>query len=180
MLLDAALLLLLSGLPVDPHAGENQLTTLKVVERRGSADLLWQDAEDVVKGTITPFPIRAGSPFTVSIFVGTLQGEDFTGPVTLGLRPLEALGGTDTVTVERGPGAKTWVHAFTASEEGPHRLEVSFRTTHLKVVRGELTVLEPLLPRWLSYAVGGGLIALSVSIGAWLTLARRKEGQASR
>jgi hypothetical protein len=100
--------------------------------------------------------------------------------VTVGLRPLEALGGTDTVTLQRGPGEKTWVHDFTASEEGPYRLEVSFRTTHLKVVRGELTVQEPLLPRWLSYAVGGGLIALSVSIGAWLTLARRKEGQAAR
>lgn len=179
MLLNAALLILVSGLPVDVHAGESDLTTLKVVERKGSADLMWQDVEDVVKGTITPFPVRAGAPFTVSVFVGTVQGEDFGGPVTLGLRPLEALGGTDAVTLARGPGEKTWVHTFTAAEDGPHRLEVSFRTTHLKVVRGLVTVEEALLPKWLLYAVGGGLIALSVSIGAWLTLARRKEGQAS-
>lgn len=180
MLLNAALLILVTGLPVDVHAGESELTTLKVVERVGSADFAWQDAEDVVKGTIKPFPVRAGAPFTVSVFVGTVQGgEEFSGPVTLALRPMGALGGTDAATVSRGPGEKSWVHVFTADEAGPHRIEVSFRTTYLKVVRGQLTVQEGLLPRWLLYAIGGGLIALSVSIGVWLTLARRKEGQAS-
>jgi hypothetical protein len=177
MLLNAALAILLSNLPVDVHAGENALTTLKVVVRQGSADLAWQDAEDVVRGTVTPWPVRAGTPFTVAVFVGTVQGQDFDGPVTVGLRPLEDLGGTDAATLTRGPGEKTWVRTFTAGEDGPHRLEVSFRTTHLKVVRGELMVEPALLPKWFVYVVGGGLIAVSLAIGAWLTF-RRKEGQA--
>jgi hypothetical protein len=177
MFLLAALSSLASGLPVDVHAGENALTALTVNERQGSADLQWHDAEDVVRGTITPFPVRAGAPFTVSVFIGPIQGEAFTGPVTLSVRPLAALGGTDAVTVQPKPGERAWVHAFTADAQGPHRVELAFRTTHLKVVRGELEVHEAPLPRWLSYAVGGGLIAVAITIGVWLTVGRRQEGR---
>jgi hypothetical protein len=65
------------------------------------------------------------------------------------------------------------VHVFTPKQDGEHRLEVSFRTTHLKVARGVIPVAEAKLPRWLSYAIGGGLIAASVSVGVWLTFRRR-------
>jgi hypothetical protein len=178
MLLNVTMVIVLAGLPVDIHAGESALTTMRVEERPGSATVEWRDAEDVIRGTLTPFPIRVGVPFTVSLVVGTVQGEDFTGPVTMALRPLEDLGGTDAVTVARSEGEKAWVHTFTPDDEGQHRLEVSFRTTHLKVVRGVVPVAPAKLPKWLLSALGGGLIAVAVTVGAWLTL-RRREGQAS-
>jgi hypothetical protein len=158
---------------VNIHAGENELTRLRVEERPGHAEVYWADAEDVVRGTLTPFPIRAGTPFTVSLVVGTVQGEDFSGPVTVALRPLADLGGTESATVARRAGERAWVHVFTPKQDGEHRLEVSFRTTHLKVARGVIPVAEAKLPRWLSYAIGGGLIAASVSVGVWLTFRRR-------
>ncbi|MEW5739149.1 MAG: hypothetical protein AB1938_09500 [Myxococcota bacterium] len=176
MIVYATVTLLFSGLPVDMHAGENPLTRLKVQERQGHAEFHWADAEDVVRGTLTPFPIRAGVPFTVSLVVGTVQGDDFTGPVTIAIRPLAEMGGGDAVTISRRAGEKAWVHTFTPTSHGEHRLEVSFRTTHLKVTRGILPVAEARLPRWLLWAIGGGLIAASVSVGVWLTF-RRKDGQ---
>jgi hypothetical protein len=174
MLVYPALALLLSGLPVDVHAGENDLTTFKLIDRPGHHELFWQDAEDVVRGTITPRPTRSGGELTVSLFVGSVQGAPFEGPVTIALRPLEAMGGTEAATVTRGKDDKTWVRRFTPTEPGPHRLEVSFRTTHLKVVRGVLPVEEAPLPRWLLSAIGLGLIAVAVGLGTWWTLSRRE------
>jgi hypothetical protein len=178
MIVYGTVTLLLSSLPVDIHAGENDLTRLRLEERQGHAEVHWADAEDVVRGTLTPFPIRAGTPFTVSLVVGTVQGEDFGGPVTIALRPLAELGGAESATVARRPGERAWVHVFTPDQDGAHRLEISFRTTHLKVTRGVIPVAEAKLPRWLLYAIGGGLIAASVSIGVWLTF-RRKDGVAA-
>lgn len=179
MLLYATLVILTAGLPVDVHAGESDLTALKVEEGVGHGRLQWRDAEDVVRGTVTPWPVRVGEPFTVSLVVSTVQGADFEGPVTIALRPLDELGGTASQTVKRSEGEKAWLATFTPTEEAPHRLEISFRTTHLKVTRGVVPVATGRLPKWLGWALGGGLIALSVTIGAWYTLARRREGQAA-
>ncbi|GMU63265.1 MAG: hypothetical protein AMXMBFR34_50280 [Myxococcaceae bacterium] len=176
MIVYATVTLLLTGLPVDVHAGESELTTLKLDERPGHAQLSWSDAEDVVRGTLTPFPIRAGESFQVALVVGTVQGQGFEGPVTIALRPLEEMGGGESATVTRSAGEKAWLKTFTPQESGPHRLEVSFRTTHLKVIRGIIPVAGPRLPRWLLYAVGGSLLTVSLAIGVWITF-RRKDGE---
>jgi hypothetical protein len=50
---------------------------------------------------------------------------------------------------------------------------VSFRTTRLKVARGEVEVGPAGLPAWLRSAVGAALIVVAVAFGAWLVLRRQ-------
>lgn len=173
-MLTSALLLLLAQMPIDTRAGENELTTIRVDAHRDNAGLQWRDAEDVVHGNITPWPVRAGAPFTVSVSVGTVAG-DFEGPVTLGLRPLEALGGTDSATVSASPGERMWVHTFTPTQAGPHRLDVSFSSTRAKSAQALITVEPAALPAWVSYATGTSLVGIALTVGLWLLATRKKE-----
>ena len=168
----AGLALALAAMPADLHVGDGALTTLHVDRVPGGLNLSWNDTEDLVRGMVTPAPLRDGTPLTVSVNVATYQGAPFDGPVTFSLRPLMALGGADIQTVTRRPGEKLWVATLTPYQGGPHRLEVSFRTTHFKVVSTQLELAEAPLPPWLHFAVGAGLIVMAVGFGAWLVLRR--------
>jgi hypothetical protein len=101
MFLAAYLALLSSQLPVDPRAGENKLTQLQLQVSPHGVTFAWADADEALRGQVSPSPLRAGKTFTVSAVLQPLQGEDFQGPITFSLRPLHELGSTQSVTVER-------------------------------------------------------------------------------
>jgi hypothetical protein len=173
MFLSAYLAILCSQLPVDVRAGENQLTVLEIKNGTNGVSFAWQDADESVRGAISPSP-KAGRTLTISAAVEPLAGAPFEGPVTFSLRPLGAMESADSVTVTKKPGEKAWVATFTPTEAVDHRLEISWRSTHHKVVRGVVPVLQAGLPLWVNWAVGGGMVALAVAIGLWV-LFRSKE-----
>lgn len=174
MFLSAYLAIMLSQLPVDVRAGENPLTQFSFREGPSSLSFEWSDAEDALRGTLTPRPVRAGQPFTISATVQPINGAEFDGPVTFSLRPLDAMGSTQSVTVPRKPGEKAWTTTLTAEDVHEYRLEISWRGTHHKVVRAVLPVSQAGLPPWLTWVVGIGCIALAVGIGAWIILNRKE------
>lgn len=178
MPLAAALALALTQLPVDPRAGEHALSTLRLEAGAGGLALTWQDTEESLKGVLKPGHPRVGQPLTISASVLPLAGPAYEGPVTFALRPLDAMGSTQTATVTRPAGEKTWTATFTPGTPGEHRLEISWRTTHHKVVRGVVPVEEAGMPPWLSWAVGVGLVTLAVLGGVW-SLFRGKESSSS-
>jgi hypothetical protein len=173
MFLSAYLAIVLSQLPVDVRAGENQLQVLDIKPSPNGVSFSWQDADESLRGAISP-GLKVGKTLTISAAVEPLSGPAFEGPVTFSLRPLGAMEGSDAVTVTRKPGEKSWVATFTAIEAVDHRLEISWRSTHHKMVRGVVGVREAGLPQWLNWAVGGGMVALAVAIGLWV-LFRSKE-----
>jgi hypothetical protein len=179
----AAYLALLSGqFPVDPRAGENKLTQLRLEHTPHGYTFAWSDADESLKGQVSPQPLRVGRTLTVSAVLQPLQGEDYRGPLTFSLRPLHELGSTQSVTVERAKdaidggaeGPRGWVAQFTPDEATDYRLEVSWRSTHHKVVRGVVSVKEGGLPPWLTWTMAGGLIAVALSIGLWILFGRKE------
>lgn len=143
--------------------------------QRKSINVAWSDVEDRIQGAITPLKPVVGQPFTVSVHVGSFEGRDFDGPVTMTLKPAGQMGSVDSVTVTRAPGEKTWAHRFTPAQTGMHTLELSFSTTRLKVARGALLVGEPLLPPWFGWVVGGIVVGAGLGIGVFLVLRRTPE-----
>lgn len=174
MFLSAYLAIMLSQLPVDVRAGENRLTQLELKRAPKSLSFEWADTDDALRGTLGPAPIRAGEPFTVSASVQPLTGADFEGPVTFSLRPLDEMGSTQSVTVTKRPGEKSWTTSLTADEAREYRLEISWRGTHHKVVRGVFAVSERGLPSWFTWAMGVGCVVLAVVIGGWILLSRKE------
>jgi hypothetical protein len=186
MFLAAYLVLLSSQLPVDPRAGENKLTQLPLEVTPQGLLFSWSDADEALKGQVSPQPLRAGRTMTVSAVLQPLSGDDYQGPITFSLRPMNELGSTQSVTVARssdGPdggatGPRGWVATFTPEEATDYRLELSWRSTHHKVVRGVVSVREGGLPAWLTWTLAGAMIAIAVSIGVWI-LFRSKESASS-
>ncbi len=174
MFLSAYLAIMLSQLPVDVRAGENRLTQLELKRTPKSLTFEWSDTDDALRGTLSPAPIRAGRPFTVSASVQPISGGDFEGPVTFSLRPLDEMGSTQSVTVTKKAGEKSWATTLTADEPRDYRLEVSWRGTHHKVVRGVFPVAEAGLPSWFTWVVGVGCVVLAVVIGGWILLSRKE------
>ncbi len=175
MFLSAYLAILCSQFPVDVRAGENKLTQLELHESPAGSTFEWTDADDSLRGGLTARPFRVEKSLTISAALEPLTGADFEGPLTFSFRPLDAMGSAQTQTVTRTPGGKTWVATFTPAEAVDHRFEISWRTTHHKVVRGVVSVGERGLPAWLNWVIGGGLVAVAVAIGLWILFARSKE-----
>ncbi len=174
MFLKAYILVTAASLPVDIHAGENPQTVLSVHQASAAWTFSWNDTEDALSGTLSPVPLRAGVPFTLSATVRPISGPEFDGPVTFSLRPLEGMGSVQSVTVKPGKDEKSWAVQLTPPAEGKYRLEIGWATTHHKVVRGELDIKEPLLPQWFPVTVGTLLVALVVGIAAWRLISRKE------
>lgn len=180
MFLAAYLAVLSAQFPVDPRAGENKLTQLDLKLNSAGLTFDWQDNEESARGTITPSQLQVGKPLTVSVTLESLTvNELLDGPVTMSLRPLSDMGGDQTVTVKREKDQKSWVAQFTPKEPGPHRIELSWRSTHHKVVRGIFEVVPEGLPRWVGLSLGGGLVTLAVAIGLWLLFGRKEDKESS-
>ena len=143
-------------------------TPLTLEPSKGALAISWADAEDRVQGSLSPEFPAAGQPMKVSVHVGSFEGAEFTGPVTMTLKPAGQLGGGESATIARQPGEKTWVMTFTPAEGGEHVLELSFRTTHLKVARGSVLVRDAGLPPWFSTVFGVALIGLALGLGLFV------------
>src|SRR4051812_30693528 len=110
-----------------------------------SLDLEWNDAEDRLHGSLRPVDPISGRDLDISIMVGTFQGPDFDGPVTMTLR---GEGDTQTRTVKRGAGEKAWFARFVPASNGDYLLDVSFTTTRLKLLHAKFFVVSAPLDRW--------------------------------
>lgn len=136
------------------------------VERRNNVlELSWSDTEERLQGSIQPDLPRDGEPLKVTLNVGSFAGEEFDGPLTLTLRQAGVPHG-QTLTVKRVKGAVNWRAEFTPDATGPYQLDVSFRTTHLKVLHADFEVTPPPVPRIVLWAMVGlfGLLAVAFGI----------------
>ena len=174
MFLKAYLFVTAAALPVVLHAGENPQTVLTLRPGTSASTFAWNDTDDSLTGTLSPLPLRAGVPFSLSATVRPLAGPEFDGPVTFSIRPLERIGAAQSVTVKPNPGEKSWAAKLTPPEAGRYRLEIAWASTHHKVVRGEFDVREPMLPPWVPLAVGTTLVALVVGFPAWPLFSRKE------
>lgn len=162
-------------IPVDPRAGENKLTQLDLKASAAGYTFEWSDTDDSLKGQISPHPVRAGRTATISAVLQPLSGDDFNGPITFSLRPLNEMGSTWSETVSRKEGERGWAREVVLPEPGDYRLEISWRTTHHKVVRGVFPVSPGGLPPWVTWLAGGGAIAVGLSIGLWVLFGRKEQ-----
>jgi hypothetical protein len=121
----------------------------------GHLELTWSDSEDRLRGTLTPARPRAGDLLHVMVDVGTYDGKAFDGPVTLQLRRAGETHG-ESVTVRQEHG---WRADFGIPETGAYLLDVSFRTTRLKLLHASFEVSEARLPELLWWGILGCLVA---------------------
>lgn len=133
----------------------------------GSAtlDFEWADAEDRVQGSISPRGPTEQAPLDVSAHVGTFQGAEFDGPVTLTLKKSGSSGGGQSKTLKRAAGERAWRASFVPEESGPYTLEISFLTSRLKVISGKLEVNDAKLSRLPWWILAGALTALALGLG---------------
>ncbi len=139
-----------------------------LTQRRNSVlELTWSDTEDRLQGAIQPDPPLAGQPFKVLLNVGSYQGAAFDGPLTITLREAGATHG-QVQTVKKG--AVNWFATFTPEKEGAYQLDVSFRTTRLKVLHANFEVAPSPVPRVVLWAMVGltALIALGYGVRSLL------------
>lgn len=174
MFLSAYLAILSGQFPVDARVGENKLTQLQLKVTPNGLTFDWADADESLRGQVTPQPVRAGRSMTVSAVLQPFTGDDFSGPITFSLRPLNEMGSTQSLTVSRKKGERGWVAEFTPVEATDYRLELSWSTTQHKVVRGVFPVSPGGLPGWVTWAVGGGLIVIALIIGLWILFGRKE------
>jgi hypothetical protein len=136
----------------------------QVAMQRGQAayDLEWSDAEDRMHGTIRPLDPVAFRPVEVSLLVGTFQGPEFDGPVSMTLRCPE---GTETRTVKRGKGERAWYAMFVPGSDGDCTLDVSFTTTRLKLLHVKLPVQQAPLSRAPWYVIIAAVMLTAFGLG---------------
>jgi hypothetical protein len=139
---------------------------IQVDRRNNVLELTWSDTEERLQGSLQPDMPHEGEPLKVLLNVGSFAGEDFDGPVTITLREAGSTHG-QAVTVKRDKGTKNWRAEFTPETTGPYRLDVSFRTTHLKVLHADFEVIPRPVPRIVLWAIVGLLSALALGYGIW-------------
>ncbi len=138
-------------------------------------ELSWSDAEERLQGSISPAVPREGEPLKVIVRLGRFEGTPFEGPITFTLREAGSTHG-QTVTVPHGE--QHWQATFTPENDGPHLLDVSFRTTRYKALHTPLQVWENArVPRLLGWGVLGlgALVLLGYSVRSQLRGERPEE-----
>ena len=90
MFLSAYLVLVVSQPVPDGFVPQNTAEHMTFSLKQGSGGWTfdWADTEDRVRGTLTPSELSSGDPIVVSVAVGSFEGNDFNGPVTLTLKQL--------------------------------------------------------------------------------------------
>jgi hypothetical protein len=141
------------------------------VERRNQVlELAWSDTEDRLQGSLQPELPRKGEPLKVFLNVGSFYGPAFDGPITITLREAGSPHGpTQTVT----KGEVNWSATFVPERTGSYQLDVSFRTTRLKVLHAELDVTDPPVPRFVLWALVG--LVATVALGYGIRSLMRKD-----
>lgn len=130
-------------------------------------ELSWSDTEERLQGAIQPDPPTEGQPFKVLLNVGSFEGAAFEGPLTITLREAGTPHG-QVQTVKKG--AVNWLATFTPESSGSYQLDVSFRTTRLKVLHANVEVAPSPVPRFVLWATVGltALIALGYGLRSLL------------
>lgn len=137
-----------------PPPGGGRTDLIQVDPHEGALALNWSDTEERLQGSLRPTPLRAGQPIQVSLDVGSYEGAPFDGPLVLTLRAAGSSLGS-SVTVKRE--GRHWEAQFTPEQEGPHQLDVTFRTTRTKALHAPLEVGAAQMPRTLAW----GLVVVS-------------------
>jgi hypothetical protein len=154
----AGLWLASAALADPPPLDRSPTDRIDVEAQEDVLTLSWSDAEERLQGSIRPANPREGEPLQISLQVGSFEGESFEGPVILTLREEGATHG-QSLTVKKG--AQHWQATFTPEQDGPHLLDVSFRTTRHKALHAPLQVRQSRLPLTLGWAMLGlGCLAL--------------------
>ena len=145
-----------------PKPEREPIDQVRSVRGASSLDLEWSDAEDRLHGTVRPLDPVAEKPVDLSVMVGTFQGAEFDGPVTMTMRCAEW---QETRTVRRAKGERAWFVSFVPLSAGECRVDIGFNTTRNKVVHLELFVQEAPLSRWPWFVILGALLVAGFGLG---------------
>lgn len=175
MFLSAYLTIVLCQPPPEGFVPENTAdrTAFRVQPDKNGLSFDWSDAEDRVRGTISPAELSAGDPFTVSVAVGSFASGDLDGPVTLGI---EQVGGTFKALETVAP-AKTqprvWNATFTAPDPGSYVIKVAFKSSHQKSLRGPVEVGMGRVSARMAMGFGASVVLAGLLYGLFLLFGKK-------
>jgi hypothetical protein len=154
------------------QADEND--RLSVQARGRQIELSWEDNDDKLRGMIIPAFIHAGDTVRVVLDVGSFSGAPFDGPITYQWRRTgEAEAETGTV-----PHRSGWHMELHPAEAGFYSLDLSFRTTRLKVLHATVPVVPSNVPdlAWLLGLLGAAACVAGYTV--YRRVARAKHDSA--
>ncbi len=146
-------------LSLDPH-----LEDMDAQPRGDRLELRWHDAEEDLRGALTPSRLRANSPIHVGLRIEPFSGaKNLVNAASVTLRPVpfaqrQALQpvspgnidhedpGTVVALTQQADGS--FAADIMPTNPGPHVLQVSFHSTRLKIARTALVVESAALPTW--------------------------------
>src|SRR5262249_48184165 len=124
----------------------DKLDAVQTIRGPSAWDLEWADAEDRMPGTVRPLDPISGGPAGLCVGVGTLQGTEVDGAVTVTMRCSEW---SDTQTVRRAKGERAWAVTFLPRSKGEDcTLDFAFTTTRHKRLHTKVYVIDAPLERW--------------------------------
>lgn len=175
----SAYLAIVLGQPVpEGFVPENtaDLTTFRVDRSSSGTSFDWSDTEDRVRGTVVPASPTATDEMTISVVVGSFAGGTYEAPVSIGLRQLDGEF-KQLVTV---PAPKTeprvWNASFVPPDTGMYQLEVAFRTTRQKSIKGKIEVGMGRVSKKTALGVGLGAIVLAIGYGLFILFVKKEGG----
>jgi hypothetical protein len=170
MFLSACLTLVLSQQPPEGFAPQStsELMTLRLRSAKSGLSFDWSDAEDRVRGTISPHELAAGEPFTVSVAVGSFASGDFDGPVTLGLEQVEGPFRVLETVAPSQAQPRVWKATFTPPDQGHYLLKVTFKSSHQKPLQGSVEVGISRVSSTTALGLGVVLVLAGLSYGLFL------------
>lgn len=149
--------------PLAPPIEKEKIDVVQVIRGQASYDLQWADADDRLQGTVRPLDPVAERPVELSVMVGTFQGAEFNGPVTMTMRCPEW---SETKTVSRAKGERAWFASFVpARGDAECNVDVGFTTTRHKLLHFKLAVLPAPLSRLPWYFILGALLLAAFGFG---------------
>jgi hypothetical protein len=170
MFLSAYLVLVVSQPVPDGFVPQNtaEHMTFSLKQGGGGWTFDWADQEDRVRGTLTPSELSSGDPIVVSVAVGSFEGNDFNGPVTVTLK--QVAGEWRDLQTIAPPAAppRTWSATFVPPATGKYQLEVAFRSSRMKPIRGTIDVGMGRVSTTVALSIGIGAILLAVVYGLFV------------
>ncbi|MDY7225300.1 hypothetical protein [Hyalangium rubrum] len=170
-MLGASLLALGTALADTPLVALGKPDQITVDKRNNVLQLSWSDTEERLQGALQPDVPREGQPLKVQLNVGSFEGADFEGPITVTLREAGVTHG-QVRTLTKGP--VNWTTEFIPERDGRHQLDVSFRTTRLKVLHADFDVAPTLIPRVILWSLLGLAAFLALVFGVRGLLRKEK------
>ncbi len=175
MFLRAYLALVLCQPPPEGFVPENtsDRTAFRVEPDKNGLSFDWSDAEDRVRGTVSPAELSSGEPFTVSVAVGSFASGDLDGPVTLGI---EQVGGTFKALETVAPSKtqpRVWNATFTAPDPGSYVIKVTFRSSHQKSLRGPVEVGMGRVSTRMAMGLGASVVLSGLLYGLHLLFGKK-------